>query len=56
MAASLNMAEVHVSIDEANRKYLKLERRFNYTTPKSFLELIDFYKKLLSEKRSNYEK
>ena len=48
---SLNMAEVHTSIDEANKKFLKLERRNNYTTPKSFLELIDFYKKLLTEKR-----
>jgi len=48
---SLNMAEVHCSIDVANKKYLKLERRFNYTTPKSFLELIDFYKKLFNEKK-----
>jgi len=45
------MAEVHTSIDVANEKFLKLERRHNYTTPKSFLELIDFYKKLLNEKR-----
>ena len=53
---ALNMAEVHASIDEANRRYLVLERRFNYTTPKSFLELIDFYKKLLSEKRESIDK
>lgn len=43
------MAEVHVSIDEANSLFLKNERRFNYTTPKSFLELISFYKKVFSE-------
>jgi dynein heavy chain len=48
---SIHMAEVHLSIDKANDKYLKLERRYNYTTPKSFLELIDFYKTLLKEKR-----
>ena len=42
------MAEVHSSIDDANQRYLKFERRYNYTTIKSFLELIDFYKKLLS--------
>ena len=53
---SLNMAKVHSSIDIANEKFLKLERRFNYTTPKSFLELIDFYKKLLGEKRENIQK
>jgi dynein heavy chain len=45
------MAEVHLSIDYANQKYLQLERRYNYTTPKSFLELIEYYKKLLGEKR-----
>ncbi len=50
-AISLNMAEVHSSIDDANQRYLKFERRYNYTTPKSFLELIDFYKKLLGSKR-----
>ena len=41
------MAAVHTSIDKANKDFLKYERRRNYTTPKSFLELIDFYKKLL---------
>lgn len=50
-AIALNMAECHLSIDEANNVFFKLERRHNYTTPKSFLELIDFYKKVLSEKR-----
>jgi dynein heavy chain len=53
---SLEIAEIHASIDVANLKYLKLERRFNYTTPKSFLELIDFYKKILGEKRDFIEK
>jgi len=49
-AIALNMAEVHASIDVCNIRFLKLERRYNYTTPKSFLELIDFYKKLLTDK------
>ena len=31
------MAEIHLSIDDANAKYKRFERRFNYTTPKSFL-------------------
>jgi dynein heavy chain, axonemal len=48
---ALNMAEVHTSIDEANKRYLQMERRYNYTTPKSFLELIEFYKNLLGKKR-----
>jgi len=41
------MADVHTSIDDANLKFLKLERRYNYTTPKSFLGLIEFYKEIL---------
>ena len=41
---SNNMAATHGSIDDANLKFLKQNRRFNYTTPKSFLELISFYK------------
>lgn len=49
---SIHMAEVHLSISEANKRYLMLERRYNYTTPKSYLELIEFYKKLLGEKRN----
>ena len=48
------MAEVHLSIGEANKRYLMLERRYNYTTPKSYLELIEFYKKLLGEKRNKF--
>uniref|UniRef100_A0A0G4GMS7 Dynein-1, subspecies f n=1 Tax=Chromera velia CCMP2878 TaxID=1169474 RepID=A0A0G4GMS7_9ALVE len=50
-----NMAEVHLSIDGANQRFLEQARRYNYTTPKSFLELIAFYKKLLAEKRSKVE-
>ena len=49
---SIHMAGVHLSIGEANKKYLSLERRYNYTTPKSYLELIEFYKKLLDIKRT----
>ncbi len=45
-----NMAQVHGSIDEANMKFLKQNRRYNYTTPKSFLELISFYKSVLEDK------
>ena len=48
---SEHMSYVHLSIDEANSQYLANERRFNYTTPTSFLELIKFYKALLGEKR-----
>jgi len=52
---SEHMAYIHLSIDEANNKYLTLERRHNYTTPTSFLELIKFYKDLLGSKRGKIE-
>ena len=55
-AICLNMAETHILIDETNIKFRRMERRFNYTTPKSFLELIEFYKSLLAEKKGAIEK
>jgi len=51
-AVAANMAEVHLSIDLANKRFLTEERRYNYTTPKSFLELVSFYIKMLSDKQS----
>ena len=47
-----HIAEVHSSVSSASEDYLKTERRYNYTTPKSFLELIDFYKTLLNARRT----
>lgn len=49
------MAEVHCSIDDANKQYLEQERRYNYTTPKSFLELISFYKSIFNVKKNKIE-
>jgi hypothetical protein len=34
------MAYVHKSVNEMSKQYLTNERRYNYTTPKSFLELV----------------
>ena len=41
------MAYVHGSVNDMSKVYLLNERRHNYTTPKSFLELINLYMKLL---------
>jgi dynein heavy chain len=49
------MADVHLSVNDANAVFLQRERRNNYTTPKSFLELIDFFKSLLKLKRGALE-
>ena len=42
------MANTHTSVNEMSIQYLQNERRYNYTTPKSFLEQIALYRKLLS--------
>merc|ERR1719311_946654 len=52
---SQQMAELHLSIDDANAKFLAAERRHNYTTAKSFLELINFYIDLLKKLQSKCE-
>lgn len=46
-----NMASTHLSIADANKEFKELERRNNYTTPTSYLELISFYKALLGSKQ-----
>jgi len=46
-----NMATTHLSIADANAEFKELERRHNYTTPTSYLELINFYKSLLAQKQ-----
>merc|ERR1711879_458348 len=46
------MGEIHLSIDTANKSFLDVDRRYNYTTPKSFLELVQFYIRMLTEKQS----
>lgn len=37
------MAYVHKSVNDMSAQYLANERRYNYTTPKSFLELVRPY-------------
>jgi hypothetical protein len=34
------MAAVHTSVNETSKIFLERERRYNYTTPKSFLEQV----------------
>lgn len=41
------MAYAHTSVNSMSRIYLQNERRYNYTTPKSFLEQISLYSRLL---------
>lgn len=47
------MAHVHSSVNNMSVKYLANDRRYNYTTPKSFLEQITLYMKLLVSKTND---
>ncbi|KAM7382161.1 hypothetical protein PAMA_012837 [Pampus argenteus] len=44
------MAYVHMSVNQTSKEYLATERRYYYTTPKSFLEQIKLYRSLLGQK------
>ncbi|KAI8438867.1 hypothetical protein MSG28_011209 [Choristoneura fumiferana] len=44
------MAYVHTSVNTISKAYLANERRYNYTTPKSYLEQINLYAKLVYNK------
>jgi len=50
---AVHMAEEHLSVTDRSKKYLETQGRYNYVTPKSYLELIGFYKFLLEMKRAN---
>ena len=49
-------AELHKSIKEFNDAYFKSERRYNYTTPKSFLELINYFTGLVGKKDGDIDR
>lgn len=49
---SLFMAYVHTTVNDMSKVYLAMERRYNYTTPKTFLEQIKLYQSLLAKKRA----
>jgi dynein heavy chain len=44
------MAYAHTSVNSTSKLFLQNERRYNYTTPKSYLEQINLYSKLLIKK------
>jgi hypothetical protein len=42
-------------VGQASQQYQETYRRYNYTTPKSYLELISLYKTLLARKRADLQ-
>lgn len=53
---AVHMAEEHLSVTARSKRYYETQGRYNYVTPKSYLELISFYKYLLGQKRANVMK
>jgi dynein heavy chain len=49
------MAVVHQKTVGMCSEYLAIEKRFNYATPKSYLEYIDLYCSLLSTKQTEMQ-
>lgn len=49
-SVAIFMAYVHGTVNDMSKIYLQNEKRFNYTTPKTFLELIALYSKIISNK------
>lgn len=47
------MSHVHQSVNQMSAVYFQNEKRYNYTTPKTFLEQIALYSKLLNDKTRN---
>src|SRR6218665_1066264 len=54
-SVSLFMANTHRSVNEMSHAYLQNERRYNYTTPKSFLEQIKLYQNLLMAQHADLQ-
>lgn len=54
-SVSLFMAYVHTVVNDISQKYLQNDRRYNYTTPKSYLEQISLYAKLLQMKTDDLQ-
>lgn len=42
---------IHKSVEKISITYLEELRRHNYVTPTSYLELLNIYRQILSEKR-----
>jgi hypothetical protein len=50
---ALHMSYVHTSVESASIDVFNSQRRYNYTTPKYFLDLIALYKSMLGSKKND---
>ncbi|RKO97568.1 hypothetical protein CAUPRSCDRAFT_10766 [Caulochytrium protostelioides] len=51
-----HMVLTHGTVEHASRQYLEVYRRYNYVTPKNYLDYISTYNSLLAEKREQNRK
>lgn len=54
-SVSVFMAFVHATVNKMSQVYFQNDKRYNYTTPKSFLELISLFSKLLIQKDFDFK-
>lgn len=47
---SIFISHVHKTVNDVSKDYLTYDRRYNYTTPKSFLEQIHLYENMLNKR------
>ncbi len=50
-----HMMKEHMTVSSCSLDYYEVKRRYNYVTPKSYLELIGFFKYILNQKRSEVQ-
>jgi dynein heavy chain len=50
------MAEQRLSVAKISQMYFETQHRYNYVTPKSFLELISFFKYLVGRKKNEVQR
>lgn len=54
-SVSIFMSYCHQTVNKMSATYMLNEKRYNYTTPKSFLELIALFAKLLTHKNEDFK-
>lgn len=54
VALSNMCVEIHTSVSKMAKKFYEELRRHYYTTPTSYLELINLYLKMLSDKKKYF--
>lgn len=49
------IVDIHTTVKEVNQKLMKSAKKFNYITPRDFLDFIKHFVELLHEKKEELE-